>query len=64
MGIRKRSCYTVECNRCDAVLEDYCGELIGITDTRKDAENLAKEKGWIQTGNNTWVCPRCVQEER
>lgn len=59
MGIVKRVCYSVKCNLCGALLEDYAGELIGITNERKDAIGLAKEYNWKQMNNNTWVCPEC-----
>ena len=41
-------------------LENYTGELIGFTNKRKDAEEVAKENGWVQTGKNTWKCPECI----
>ena len=62
MGVRKRTCYTIECNDCGDTLEGYTGDLIGITDTKEDAEALAKEHGWVQTGKNTWLCPECSKK--
>lgn len=35
MGVKRRICYTIECNVCKALLEDYTGELIGITNKKK-----------------------------
>ena len=60
MGVIKRYCYSVECNCCEALLENYTGELIGLTNKREDAEEIAKENGWVQTGKNIWKCPECI----
>ena len=60
MGVIKRYCYSVKCNYCEALLENYTGELIGLTNKREDAEEVAKENGWVQTGKNTWKCPECI----
>ena len=60
MGIRKRYCYTVECNCCGEILEAYAGNLIAITNEREDAERVAKEHKWQKIGKNTWNCPECI----
>lgn len=64
MGVRKRYWYTIECNHCGLPLEDYAGDIAGLTNTKEQAEGLAKEYGWLQTGKNTWKCPGCCATER
>lgn len=59
MGIRKRTWYTVECNHCGAVLEDYTGDIAGLSNSRKQAETIAYENNWTKTGQDTWKCPEC-----
>lgn len=62
MGIVKVSFYSVECNHCKCLLEDYTGELARVTQKRKLAEIIAKENGFVQTGKNTWFCPNCAKK--
>lgn len=64
MGVIKRFCYSVKCNCCGALLENYAGELIGLTNKREEAEAVARENGWLQTGINTWKCPDCITEAK
>lgn len=62
MGIRKRFWYTVECNHCDSILEDDAGDIAGITNTKEQAESLAREYGWLQVGKDTWKCSNCIKK--
>lgn len=59
MGVKKLSYYTVQCNKCLSVLEDYVGEVAGFTTRREKAEDYARESGFKQIGKNTWICPAC-----
>lgn len=59
MGVIKRVCYSIKCNSCNTVLEDYTGELIGITNKRQDAVELAFENKWVLLGEDIWKCPTC-----
>ena len=64
MGIVKVTFYSVECNRCKCLLEDYFGELARMTYSREMAEEMAKEHGFLRTGKNTWICPECRKLEK
>lgn len=63
MGIRKRHWYTVECNCCGSVLEDYAGDIAGLTNTKNQAKDLAIEYGWELKGKDTWICPECIAKD-
>ncbi len=59
MGLRKITYYTIECNKCKCVVEDYSGEL---TEKNKEAiKRTAKSFGFIQKGTDTWLCPECAK---
>lgn len=60
MGVFKRVCYSIKCDTCKSPLEDYTGELIGITDTKEDAVELALKNGWRQISKTIWKCPNCI----
>lgn len=61
MSIKKIEYYTVKCDRCENKLEDYTGELAGKTCDMKTAILLAKENGFIQMDNVTFICPQCIK---
>ena len=60
MGVVKISYYTVRCNRCNDITESSTGDL--MTRKRTDAEEIARECGYLQIGKNTWLCPECQKE--
>ncbi len=64
MGVVKVTFYSVECNRCKCLLEDYSGELARLTYDRKIAERTAEEYGFLRIGKNTWLCPECRRIEK
>lgn len=59
MGVEISSFYTVRCNKCKCLLEDYTGDLGRLTTKRYMAEELAVENGFTRIGKNTWLCPNC-----
>lgn len=63
MGVIIRKCYSVQCDYCKCLLEDYTGELVGITECKKMAVALAREKGWVRNGK-LWACPICAKEDK
>lgn len=61
MALEKMIFYTVRCDACKCLLEDYTGELARITYTRGNAENMAKQNGFIQISAKKWHCPECAR---
>lgn len=59
MGIKKMVYYTVKCNKCGTLLEDYVGDIPARR--RSDAEDIARDNGFIQMGPNSWLCPECAK---
>ena len=63
MGVVKRTYYSATCDCCNSRLEDWTGELAGITNTKKEAIECAKENGWIRTEDGSFYCPDCEPME-
>lgn len=62
MGLERVTFYTIRCNKCSSLLEDWTGEIGRLTkDNRKLAEELAEEQGFKKISANTWICPNCIQ---
>lgn len=61
MAVEKVSFYTVRCDKCNCLLEDYTGELARITWNKAIAESIAKENGFIQISPRKWLCSSCVK---
>ncbi len=57
MGVVKVSYYTVQCNCCNDRMESYVGEQ--LEQKRANAEQIARDCGFVQVGKNTWICPEC-----
>lgn len=64
MALRKKTCYTVECDTpgCYNNLEAYIGALDGLTTKSSTAEELAKQEGFIQISARKWMCPECARK--
>lgn len=53
--------YSVRCDGCHCLLEDYTGELARLTYARGIAENVAKRNGFVQISPRKWYCPECAR---
>lgn len=60
--IEKTVFYSVRCDGCKCLLEDYTGELARLTYTREIAENTAKRNGFVQISPKKWYCPECAKK--
>lgn len=67
MRVMRVTYYTVRCNRCNSFItlkmEDYTGDISSYTNKRGYAEEMAREYGYLQIGENTWLCPECGKKE-
>lgn len=52
MAVEKVNFYTVRCDKCHCLLEDYTGELARITWDKSIAENMARENGFLQSSRD------------
>lgn len=62
MAVERVIFYSVRCDKCNNLLEDYTGELARRTHKRALAENEAKLNGFIQISPRKWLCPECAKE--
>ena len=67
MGLRKKICYTIECDmqNCTSLrykLEDCIGPLDGLTNTPSDAEYHALDNGFVKVSEKKWCCPECAKK--
>lgn len=62
MAVERVIFYSVRCDKCNSLLEDYTGELARRTHKRALAENKAKLNGFIQISPRKWLCPECAKE--
>lgn len=63
MGIKRRPLYTVYCDvhNCLNQLEDYTGDLSGMSTSRERAAEIALATGFKQLSERKWACPDCVK---
>lgn len=59
MGVKRMIYYTVKCNKCGTLLEDYVGDIPARK--RSAAETIARNEGFIQVSANKWLCPDCAK---
>lgn len=64
MAVEKVVFYSVRCDKCNCLLEDYTGELARLIYTRDAAEKLAKTNGFVQISPRKWICPECVKKDK
>lgn len=62
MPVERNVFYSVCCDKCHSLLEDYTGELAGVTKKRSVAENIARENGFVQISPRKWICPECAKK--
>lgn len=67
MGLRKKTCYTIECDmkNCNSLcnnIEAYVGPLDGLTNTPADAEYHALNNGFVKINEKKWCCPECANK--
>lgn len=60
--VEKTVFYSVRCDGCSCLLEDYAGELARLTYAREIAENTAKQNGFVQISPKKWYCPECAKK--
>jgi len=50
---------------CDGAYRDIgCGSWIGKHPTQDEVRALARQHGWVKSGPDTWLCPRCVKHRK
>ncbi len=62
MAVEREVFYSVRCDLCRCLLEDYTGELARLTYARKIAEDLAEQNGFVQISPKKWYCPECYKK--
>lgn len=55
MGLERRMCYTVICDRCKSEVTPQVGK------TESEAEANAREVGGMKFTNGNWVCKKCLR---
>lgn len=55
MGLERRMCYTVICDRCKSEVTSRVGR------TESEAEDNAREVGGMKFTNGNWVCKKCLR---
>lgn len=62
MAVEREVFYSVRCDGCRCLLEDYTGELARLTYARKIAEDLAEQNGFVQISPKKWYCPESYKK--
>lgn len=62
MPVERNVFYSVCCDKCHCLLEDYTGELARVTWNKGIAENIARENGFVQISPRKWLCPECEKK--
>ena len=62
MGIERIVYYSVRCDKCRTLLDEYDNTLSKYKVNRAIASKIANENGFIKTESNLWLCPKCADK--
>lgn len=61
MGVEKIVYYSIRCDKCKCLLNDYKENISRFKTNRNVATRIAQDVGFIKTESNKWFCPKCAK---